>query len=594
MGELSLLDHIWDHAAQESNRPALRVADRSLSYGELVAAATRVAERLRNRGIGAEDVVATVLPRSGNTVIAMLGIWMSGAAYAPADPGWPRRRLDLVLDAASAHITLDPDGTAGDVAIPCEPALRVTATTRADRTRPALRDGDARALAYVIHTSGSTGTPNAVGVEYGALDNYGRYLRNIVRDTAGLSDGDISVLLSANPTFDASLRPVLLLAARATLVVAAELADGSWSDHIDTIRDSGVTILSGVPSWYSGLLGAGFDLSASKVRLSFVGGEAVPNGVVRQLKADNRTVVVQYGPTETTVAATGTVLAGDDFTEPPIGDGIPGARVGLYHEHDLRPVPEGEPGELYVSGVGVARGYLRNPRLTAERFVPDPFGVPGSRMFRTGDIARRLPGGGYAFLGRRDDQVKISGRRIELGEVSSVANRHPAVAQSVAFVHEDGRHPVLAACYVAAPDANAGDLDDRLREHLVRELPDYLVPSVIRRIDALPMTDHGKADVAALVAFVRQGHGVGQTEAAEDQPVDDAPDEVARRLLEIVGETVDRPCTLDDDFFQMGGSLDALDVLARIREEFGVRVRLRDFFERRTIRALYDTIKGAR
>lgn len=586
MDVFTVLDRVRGIALDDPERPALRADGVTIDYGTLVAAATRLSERLRAQGVGPEDVVATVLPRGGNAIVAVLGIWMAGAAYLPTDARWPERRRDLVLSESATHVLTESSGSDAEVFAPGEPALRLTPSqrggTRADTATPGARN-----LAYILYTSGSTGTPNAVGVEYGAIDNYGLYLHDLVnRSTAARADGRMSALLSANLCFDASFRPILLLSSGVTLVLAPDLADGSWQEQIDCIHDNEVTILSGVPSWYAGLLGAGFAPGASTVRLSFIGGEPVPNGVIRELTSGGGTAEVQYGPTETTVAATGSTLTRDDFTEPPIGQVIPGARAYLYRGEKLATVIEGEPGQMYVGGAGVARGYLNNPRLTAERFVPNPLGPPGSRMFRTGDRARMLPRDGYSFLGREDDQVKISGRRIELGEIVSVLNRHSAVAQSVAFVHRGGAHPRLVACYVGRSEVSGPDVAESLRAHLAGELPEYLVPTVLRRMDSFPTTRHGKVDVAALTELVDS--------AAAEEPMDDVLDEVEQRLSAIVQKTLGAPCALDDNFFELGGgSLDALDVLAQVREEFGVRVRLRDFFRTGTIRALRNLIGEA-
>ncbi|WP_216214820.1 AMP-binding protein [Amycolatopsis aidingensis] len=536
MGTMFVLDRIRDIATHEPGRPALRADGRSIDYGELVTTATKLGDLLRDHGAGPEDVVATVLPRGSNSIIAILGIWMAGAAYLPTDAKWPGRRLDLALAESATHVLEEAADGEAEARMPDGKGLRVR-RLRGNRGSSPNPGWDARNLAYVLHTSGSTGTPNAVGVEFGALDNYGRYLHDLARRPAVHPDGEMRVLLSANLCFDASLRPVLLLTAGATLVVAPDLTDGSWQDHIDCIRDNGITVISGVPSWYSGLLGAGYRPRESGVRLAFIGGEAVPGGVVRELTADGCTVVVQYGPTETTIAATGRILAGADFTEPPIGDPIPGARIHLYRNDSLVPAAEGEAGQLYVGGAGVARGYLRNPRLTAERFVPDPSGPPGSRMFRSGDLARMLPREGYGFLGRQDDQVKIGGYRIELGEVSSVANRHPAVAQSVAFVHREGAHPRLVACYVGSSGASEPGTEESVRDYLASELPEYLVPAVVRRLERLPVTDHGKVDVAALGEFVRHGHAEEQARPPGAHP-DPAAIEAALTRHPAVAEAV--------------------------------------------------------
>ncbi|GAA1647251.1 hypothetical protein GCM10009679_60560 [Saccharothrix algeriensis] len=582
MTEMILTDRINDIAAREPHRSALRAGEATLDYAGLTAAATGLRDLLRAHGVGPEDVVATVLPRGGNPIIAMLAVWMCGAAYMPVDAKWPEARRRLVID-RSATVVLEESAEAGaHPGMPGEAGLRVRRTAAAPER---ANDGGAteRNLAYVIHTSGSTGTPLAVGVEFGSMHNYARYLLDLLAQPDVHGDGDLRVLLSADLSFDASLRPVLLLAAGAELVVAPDLTEGSWQDHIDCIAAHRVTVLSGVPSWYSGVLSAGFVPADSAVRLAFIGGEAVPNGVVRRLASDRCAVVVQYGPTETTVAATGGRLLNDGFLEAPIGEGVPGARISLYQDAGFAPAADGQPAYLYVGGAGVARGYLHDPALTAERFVPDPSGPPGSRMFRTGDLGKKLPQGGYSFLGRTDDQVKIGGRRIELSEISSVLNRHPAVTQSVAFVHRDSAHPLLVACYVGAgadgPEAEAG-----IREHLAGELPSYAVPVLVRRVDALPVTERGKVDVAALARLVKPA----EAEVAEDES--DLTD-VERTVIAIVRKTLDAPCSIDDELFSLGlTSLDSLNILAQIREELGVRVRLRDFFQARTTRNLCKLI----
>lgn len=581
-----VLERIKDIAAREPHRPAVRAGVGSLDYGGLTAAATDLRDLLRAQGVGPEDVVAITLPRGGNQIIAMLAVWMSGAAYLPVDAQWPEGRRQLIL-ADSATFVLEASAEAdAHVAMKGESGLRVRPLTEG---REHSRDNSATEhnLAYVIGTSGSTGTPLAVGVEFAALNNYARYLLDLVKQPEIPGDGDLRVLLSADLSFDASLRPVLLLAAGAELVIAP---DGSWQDHIDCIAAHGVTVLSGVPSWYSGVLGAGFVPADSSVRLAFIGGEAVPNGVVRKLASDRCAVVVQYGPTETTVAATGGRLLSDEFFEPPIGQTLPGVQVHLYRNTDLDAAVDGESAYLYVSGAGVARGYMNDPRTTAERFVPDPSGPPGSRMFRTGDLAKALPQGGYSFLGRTDDQVKIDGHRIELTGISSVLNRHPAVAQSVAFVHSDSARPLLAACYVGVGGQEEAAVEASLREHIAGELPGYEVPVLVQRVDSLPMTERGKVDVAALSLLVRPAPAVDVEVEVE---VDDESEltDIERTVMAIVRKTLDVPCSIDDELFALGlTSLDSLKILAQIREELGVRVRLRDFFQARTARSVCKLI----
>ncbi|MDE0775690.1 MAG: non-ribosomal peptide synthetase [Nocardioides sp.] len=586
MTKLLILDRIKDIAAREPHRPALRVRESTLNFGALTEAAAGLASLLREHGTGPEDVVASVLTRGGNPIIVMLAAWMSGAAYLPVDPKWPESRRSLVLNASATVVVVESADHDAHPGMPGEPGLAVR--TLGQSGSPA-HAGDASGLnlAYVICTSGSTGSPLAVGVEFSAMDNYAAYVVALGEQPEIRQVDNPRVLLSADLAFDASLRPVFLLAAGIELVVAPDLTEGSWQEHIDYITTHNVTILSGVPSWYAGLLGAGFAPESSAVRLAFIGGEAVPNGIVRQLVSDRCAVVVQYGPTETAVAATGGRLLSDEFLQPPIGDAVPGVRVHLYDGVALGAARAGKPAFLYVGGAGVARGYLHDPRLTAERFVPDPSGPPGSRMFHTGDLAKLLPRGGYAFLGRTDDQVKISGRRIELGEISSVVNRHPDVAQSVAFVHRDSAHPLLVAAYVGTAGVDAVTLEASVQDYLACELPSYEVPHLIRCEDSLPMTERGKVDVTALARLVKP---VEVNVPADETEMTD----VERSVIAIVRKTLDAPCSLDDEFFGLGlTSLDSLNILAQIREELGVRVRLRDFFQAGTTRNLCELIELA-
>lgn len=584
MYALDLLNRITDLGRKVPERPAIHDGAKSLTYGELVTETTHLSKLLKDGGVGPEDVVAVDLPRGADVIISALAIWTCGAAYLPVDSRWPQDRRDLVLARSTTHLLETEAGP--DVDSPGYPQrgemrLRVLdgAGQRSRRTEPLPRN-----LAYVLQTSGSTGRPNAVGVEYSSLDNYGAYIHGFLEESFPSGTDGPRVLLSANFCFDASLRPLLMLSAGAEIHVTPEIEDSSWHDLNEIIRARGITVLSGVPSWYTGLLSGGLSVRDSELRLTFVGGEPVSSGLIRELSAGNCTAVVQYGPTETTIAATGAVLTGDGFSEPPIGSELPRVHVTVSQNDDPSAgVLPGERGHLLIGGPGVGRGYLDDPRLTAERFLPDPLGPPGSRVFRSGDIGRALPSGDYSFLGREDGQVKIAGHRIELGEVSSVLNRHPGVLQAAVFVHREGTHPRLAACYVTED----GDLNPQvLSDHLAKELPRYMVPALIQQVEELPLTPRGKTDVEALSQQLR-----GEPDSTTDE--DTALDETERRLLVIAQDILGTHCSPNDDFFELGGaSLDALNLLAQVREEFGVRIKLRDFFTGQTMRHLGNLIKG--
>ncbi|MGW2378521.1 non-ribosomal peptide synthetase, partial [Kitasatospora sp. NPDC001683] len=451
-------------AAQVSAAPdsvALVCGDTELTYRQLNARANRFAHSLVARRVGPEQLVAVALPRSVEAVVAVLGVLKAGAAYLPVDPAYPRTRIDFMLaDARPALLVDDPAMVAGVSDWPeTDPEVAL----------------DVRHPAYVIYTSGSTGRPKGVVVSHSGVS--GLVAEQVER--LGVARGS-RVLQFASPSFDASfweLCSALLTGAALVLAPAEAPLEALTDRRLDV---SHVTL---PPSALSALESA--DLTATTL---VVAGEACPPELVARW-APGRRMINAYGPTETTVCATMSAPLTAGSGVPPIGRPVAGFRAYVLDER-LRLVPPGVAGELYVAGPGLARGYLNRPGLTAGRFVACPFGPAGARMYRTGDVVRRRTDGELEYVARADDQVKVRGFRVELGEVEAALAEHPAVARAAVLARDDR----LIGYAATRPDAAVRPAE--LAAHLRERLPDYLVPSAFVLLDALPLTPNGKLDRA--------------------------------------------------------------------------------------------------
>ncbi|MER6363213.1 amino acid adenylation domain-containing protein [Kitasatospora sp. NPDC001527] len=563
-------------AARTPDRPAVLDAARELTYARLEEEANRLARLLIDRGAGPERPVAVALARTAASVVAMLAVLKAGAVHLPVDPDYPAQRIGLLLRDARPVLLLTDAESAGALPPTGVPVLRLddpgvaaelaarpaTAPTDADRTGP-LTPANA---AYVIYTSGSTGTPKGVVVTH-------RGIPGLVAAQAGAFglDGDSRVLQFASPGFDASVAErcdALLTGAALVVVPKEELLPGEPLAR--TCERFGVTNVTLPPSVLAAVPEGGLPAGLSLV----VAGEACPAALVDRWSAGRR-MVNAYGPTETTVCATLTGPLSPGGGAPPIGRPVPGARVYVLDE-GLRPVPPGVPGELYVAGAGLARGYLGRPALTARRFPADPFGPPGARMYRTGDRVRWRPDGQLEFLGRTDHQVKVRGFRIELGEVESALAALPEVAQAVAAVREDRPGRRALAGYVvprpgAAPDPAA------LRAALAAQLPPYLVPAAVVVLGELPLTAHGKVDRERLPApefAAAVGSGRPRTPAEEA---------LCAIYAEVLGLA---EVGTGDGFFDLGGdSIQAIQVVSQARAA-GLVIGARDVLAHQSVAAL--------
>ncbi|MFJ8692602.1 amino acid adenylation domain-containing protein [Streptomyces roseolilacinus] len=571
--DATVADLFSRQAASTPDRTAVVTADRTLDYRELDERSSRLAHALRARGVVPGTPVALCVTRGADTLIAVLGVLKAGGGYVPIEPDTPPERVDALLTDSAvrfavtqrrwAHL-LGP--TVPTVLLVDDPAT--TAGFPADSPAPVARPAD---LAYVIYTSGSTGHPKGVMVEHRSVVNY----LTALQDRFGLTPHD-RLLLKSPLSFDVSVREVFWALCTGACLVVAEPRRHADPDYlVELIERERVTVAHFVPSMLHVLLetldGPG---RCPTLRQVMTSGETLPVQTARRclelLPGELRNM---YGPTETTVEMTDWDVRGWTEAERlPIGRPFPHTRVYVLDEL-LRPVPVGTVGELYVGGAPVARGYLGRPALTAERFLPDPYGPAGSRMYRTGDLGRLTADGLLDFHGRNDFQVQLRGHRIELGEIESLLCRQPGVRTAVAVVRRaDVPEAAHLVAYAVTDSPRAPGAGARLRAALAARLPSYMLPTAVVTLDGLPLTVNGKLDRAALPA----PHVGGEVHTGPDPRTRAPGGRTARVIARIWRELLEVPeVGPDDNFFSLGGhSLLLATLAARIRTELGVRVPL--------------------
>ena len=574
------LDELFRAVASEhGDRTAIASRSATLTYAELDAWAGSVAARVRAAGGGPGSFVPVLVERGPAVVAAVLGVLRSGAAYVPVDLGQPPDRLASILEDCGAFLAVASAGAAellGDGITVVDPASGPPEGAPGDGAGSPNRPDSA---AYVIYTSGSTGRPKGVVVEHRNLTNFVRTVQNMF----GITKWD-RVLQYASPGFDVSAFEMFGALLSGALLYVTDDDERLSMEALDRVlAEQRITIIDLPPAVMELLTPERY----TDLRVAFVGGEAFSGRLTTRWARDCQ-FYNGYGPTETTVTVVAKVCEGTWTSSPPIGRAMENHRAYVLAE-DMSLAPPGAVGELAIAGLGVARGYLGRPNVTAERFRPDPFGPPGSRMYLTGDLARWDDDGDLIFLGRVDRQVKIRGIRIELGEVEAALQSVDGIARGVADVAVDPRSgSSLLVGYVVAGQSAALQLDS-VRAALGDRLPPAMVPNVLVPVDEIPLTASGKVDRRAL-PLVEFG---GPEDLAE---INDSNSSSTERTVrtEVFAPLLGARIGDDVNFFAAGGtSLQAIRIASRVKAVFGVEMPIAEFFLNPTVRGLAALVDGA-
>jgi amino acid adenylation domain-containing protein len=560
---------IEEQARATPGAVALTFDGAAVSYQDLDARANRLAHHLRAR-IGSDGGrIGVLADRSPDMVIALLAIWKAGFAYVPLDPAHPQARLRYIL--SDADVSGVVSGLAAKLELPSDLAVvDLGSEQQAIESRSAVALGantNAEATAYLIYTSGSTGAPKGVEVTHRSLVNL---LCSIAhRPGVGRTDTLLAITTIAFDIAALELLTPLLVGATVAIARRDEVSDGNRL--LAAIGRSGATIMQGTPASWRLMLEAGFRSRPGFKMLC--GGEALPRDLVDRLLEGGGVLWNMYGPTETTVwSSCGEILAENDPIT--IGQPIANTQLHVLDRYD-QPAPFGVPGQLHIGGDGVAKGYFRREALTAEKFFPDPFGL-SPNLYRTGDVARRLPSGEIQILGRADTQIKLRGFRIELEEIEAVLSRSIGAA-AVALREDIAGKPMLVG-YLAQASAE-GRSDEALRAKLAEYLPDYMIPAIWVRLDSLPMTPNGKLDRAALPAPDITAPQE-QAFAAPKTPLEESLASIWSEVLKL--DHVSR----DSDLFSLGAdSIHLFQIAARANRK-GIRLSARQLLDHRTVAAV--------
>lgn len=561
---------------------AVQQGERQLTYAELNQRANQLARYLQRMGVGSETTVGVCMERSLDMFVALLGIMKAGGVYVPLDPGYPVDRLTFMAEDAALKLTLLHDSTA-DIASPLAAhsvnLIRDSELISHEPESNLPLNNHPEDLVYIIYTSGSTGNPKGVGISHRAACNQLCWATRAFQ----LSAAD-RFLQKASVSFDSSIEEIFTpLLAGARIIAAKPHGEHDVEYLAELVADQGVTCIDLPPSLLQAFLDYPNAQVWNSVRLVISGGEALKPELVKLFSTKfSGTLLNTYGPTEATVQC-----AWAEGLQPggsiPIGRPVANTRLYVLDEN-LEPVPVGAPGELFIAGVGLARGYIRRPELTAEKFVPDPFTASGGeRLYRTGDLVKWRNDGQLDFIGRRDHQVKLRGYRIELGEIENAIEAHPQVKQAIVIVREDQSGAQRLVAYVMklaeGPILNAAGL----REYLKDRLPEYMMPAAWVEMKEFPLTPNGKIDRKALPEPGMQlvtGEYVRPRNATE---------EILAGLWESVLKQ--DQVSVEANFFDLGGhSLLAMQLISRIRKAFSVDLPLRMLFESPTVAAMAQHI----
>jgi amino acid adenylation domain-containing protein len=574
-------------ARETPDRVAVIYESRQVTYAELNGRANQLARRLRAAGVGPDAPVGLCMDRSLEMIVGLLGILKAGGAYVPLDPHSPVERMKMVIEDARIGVVLGNRGIgdALDTPVLCLDEEWPSIAAHDDR------DFDSGAgpenLAYVIFTSGSTGRPKGVAIAHQSVLNLQNALRDQVRVREEREPRRVGV--NAPIVFDASVKQLIQLLDGATLVIVPEAVRESGKRLLALIEGEQLDLIDCTPSHLQVLIDEGLLQKPGMTTTFLVGGEKIGAAMWQRLcESKGASFYNVYGPTECTVDAALTAI-GAGTGGPVIGRALWNATLYVL-DREMQPVPVGVPGELFIGGAGLARGYVNRPDLTAERFVPSPFSASGGeRLYRTGDAVRWREDGQIEYLDRIDQQVKIRGFRIELGEIESVLALHPDVAQAVVLVREDQPGDRRLVAYVVA-EGGTEPLDlEALRDHLRSALPDYMIPAACVELEQLPRTVNGKVDRRKLLAVDVPRGDAAATFVLPTTPIEHLVAEIYADVLGLdeVG--------IHDNFFNLGGhSLLAMQLVARIGEILEIEVPLRFVFVAPTVAELAALLEDSR
>jgi amino acid adenylation domain-containing protein/FkbM family methyltransferase len=566
---------------------ALVCGEESLSYRELNERANGLAHRLRAMGVGPEIVVGIMMDRSVAMMCSVLAVLKAGGAYLPLDPAYPAARLSFMFADAGARVLISQRDFAGELPLPEAQVVLLDEAWQFGDTRNPQIEVSPGNLAYVIYTSGSTGQPKATLIPHSAVVSHNSAI--IARYELSATD---RVLQFASLSFDVAVEEIFptWLSGGCVVLRPAGLLD-SHDFCWDFLTSARISVVNLPTAYWNELIAArqGADREDLSLRLAAIGGEiglVERFALAREVVGPGVRVFNVYGPTETTV----TNMA-HEFGAPangtrsvPLGKPIANSQVYVLDQQQ-RLAPVGVSGELYIGGDGLARGYLNRPELTAEKFVPHPFSErAGDRLYRTGDVGRRLSDGSIEFLGRVDEQVKIRGFRIELGEIEAMLCQHPGVHESIVIAREDVPGDKRLVAYLVADEVQAPV--KTLRQYLGQRLPEYMIPHAFVTLDQMPLTANGKVD--------RRKLPVPDSTRTETAAIVEPRTPVEKVLVDIWSDVLNVKVGVEDDFFELGGhSLLATQVMSRIREAFGIEAALRNLFEKPTIAELAFWIEEA-
>jgi len=589
--QAACLHHLFEvQVARSPNAIAVVFEGQKLTYRQLDARANQVARYLQKLGAQPEMLVGICIERSLEMPIGILGILKAGCAYVPLDPAYPQKRLDWMLKDTQMPILLSQRSVAD--ALPSHQARVICLEDDWDAIARESPENPSTAvcndnLAYIIYTSGSTGTPKGVQIPHRNAVNLIQSLQSV----PGLTAQDI-LLAVVTITFDMSVPELFLplsVGGRVEIASREVTADGKLL--AEALQTSGATVMQATPATWKLLLRSRWE--GNKQLRMWCGGEALPRQLADRLLERGHSLWNLYGPTEITVYATGYQV---EVGKEPITIGYPVANAEIHLlDEQLRPVPTGEKGELYVGGVGVSRGYLHRPDLTAERFIANPFSEVGDRLYKTGDLARYGADGKIEYLGRIDHQVKIRSFRIELGEIEETLSQHPEVHEATVTTCPDiaGEQQLVAHIVPDRPteaqqySTARASLIRHIRSFLRQQLPDYMIPARFVLLNALPLTPNGKVDRKALPCPDRRRPELEAGWIAPRTPVEQ---ELSQLWAEVLGiEQVG----VGDSFFELGGhSLLATQLLSRLRDRYRVEIPLRRLFNEPTVAKLAGFLAG--